>query len=292
QSRMNAQSNRRLSLIVSALSTTLFLLDSTAPSYAKASEPKCIEPSKVGDPGPRVSRDRTGVIPTEDGKTLRLTTDLGSVKIVLVEPGSATAVRYTVHIETDARATSAERLLDRYSLMAKATPTGVDINGALPVQVGRSAGAQFWVQFEVAVPRGYSVEVKTEAGDIETQDIGGIAVLSTQGGNIRAGRIGANLLHDTALHDAASGHLVAKLDTGGGHIQFADVAGDLNAFTAGGHINAANIAGDAFLHSGGGHIRAGQIAGRAGLETDGGNITVGRAASLVSVRTGGGQIDF
>src|SRR5262249_54695006 len=116
QSRMNAQSNRRLSLIVSALSTTLFLLDSTAPSYAKASEPKCIEPSKVGDPGPRVSRDRTGVIPTEDGKTLRLTTDLGSVKIVLVEPGSATAVRYTVHIETDARATSAERLLDRYSL--------------------------------------------------------------------------------------------------------------------------------------------------------------------------------
>lgn len=289
---MNTQSNRRLSLIVSALSATLFLLGSAALSYPRASEPKSIEPSKVGEPGPRVSKDRTGVIPTEDGKTLRLTTDLGSVKIIALDPVSAMAVRYTVHIETDAHAPAAERLLDRYSLTAKVTPTGVDINGALPAQMGRSAGAQFWVQFEVAVPRGYSVDVKTEAGDIETQDIGGGAMLSTQGGNIRVGRIGTNLLHDATLHDAASGHLVAKLDTGGGHIQVADVAGDLNAFTAGGHINAGNIAGDASLHSGGGHIRAGQIAGRASLETDGGNITVGRAASLVSVRTGGGQIDF
>ena len=27
---------------------------------------------------------------------------------------------------------------------------------------------QFWVQFEIAVPRGYNVDVKTEAGDIDT----------------------------------------------------------------------------------------------------------------------------
>jgi DUF4097 and DUF4098 domain-containing protein YvlB len=150
-----------------------------------------------------------------------------------------------------------------------------------------SAGAQFWVQFEVAVPRGYNVEVKTEAGDIETQDIGGTANLFTQGGNIRAGRIGVN-----NSREARQGHLAAKLATEGGHIQVLDVAGDLNAFTAGGHINAGIIAGDALLHSGGGHIRAEQISGRADLQTDGGNITVGQAGSLVSVRTGGGQIDF
>ena len=248
----------------------------------------------MGDPGPRVSKDRTGVIPTEDGKTLRLTTDLGSVKVIALDPGSAMAVRYTVHIETDARGSAAEHLLDRYVLTAKATPAGVDINGTLPPQMGRSSGvgAQFWVQFEVAVPRGYSVEVKTEAGDIETQDIGGTAVLSTQGGAIRAGRIGGNLLHGASAHEAAEIHPVAKLETGGGHIQVSDVAGDLSAFTAGGHINAGNVAGDALLHTGGGHIRAGLIVGRASLETDGGNITVGRAASLVSVRTGGGQIDF
>jgi TonB family protein len=228
---------------------------------------------------------------TADGLTLRLTTDQGSVKIVPLEAESAPLVRYTVHIETDVRAPLAQHLLDHYSLSAKTTPSGVEITGNLPPQLARftASGAQFWVQFEIAVPRGYSVEVKTEAGDIETDDIGGTASLTTQGGNIRAGRIGAGIGNS---RNAAPARLVARLETEGGHIQVQDVAGDLRAFTAGGHINAGNIAGDASLRSGGGHIRAGQIGGQADLETEGGNITVGQAGKLVSVRTGGGQIDF
>jgi TonB family protein len=253
-------------------------------------DPVPVEPAKPGDPSAaRVAADRTGSLPTKDGLTLHLRTDLGSVRIVPLPPGAAAVVRYSVHLETDARAPLAERLLNRYSLTAQASEEGIEINGTLPPQIARSsaAGVQFWVQFEIAVPRGYNVDVKTEAGDIDTQDIGGTAMLSTQGGNIRAGRVGLNY-----AHDAGAGRLVAKLATEGGHIQVLDVAGDLNAFTAGGHINAGIIAGDALLHSGGGHIRAEQIGGRADLQTDGGNITVGKAASLVSVRTGGGQIDF
>jgi TonB family protein len=226
---------------------------------------------------------------TFDGLTLRLSTDLGSIKIVPVEAGSAPVVRYTVHLETDVRAPLAQHLLDHYLLSAKATPTGVEITGNLPPQLAHftASGAQFWVQFEIAVPRNYSVEAKTGVGDIETEDIGGVATLLTQGGSIRAGRIGVGM-----AGKGVSDRLVARLETEGGHIQVQDVAGDLKAFTAGGHINAGNIAGDASLRSGGGHIRAGQIGGRADLETDGGNITVGQAGNLVSVRTGGGQIDF
>jgi hypothetical protein len=198
----------------------------------------------------RIAADRNGFIRTKDRLTLRLTTDLGSVKIVPLPPGAPPAVRYTVHIETDARASLAERLLARYSLTAQATEAGVEINGTLPPQIARSsaAGVQFWVQFEIAVPLGYNVEVKTEAGDIETQDIGGTANLSTQGGNIRTGRIGVN-----NSRDARAGHLAAKLATEGGHIQVLDVAGDLNAFTARGLINAGNITGDALLHIASGH---------------------------------------
>jgi TonB family protein len=257
---------------------------------AGAAEVRAIDPTKPADPtAPRVSTDRKGALPTKDGLTLHLACDLGSVRIVSLEPGAAPMVRYTAHIETDARSPLAERILDRYSLTTKTTPDGVDITGTLPPQLVRASatGVQFWVQFEVAVPPSFNVEVKTGAGDIETQDIGGAANLLTQGGNIRTGRIGV-----AHLHQAGAGHLVAKLETEGGHIQVLDVAGDLNAFTAGGHINAGNIAGDALLHSGGGHIGAGQIGGRADLETDGGNITVGQAGSLVTVRTGGGQIDF
>ncbi len=256
---------------------------------AETSENEAIERlAPANPPSPRISADRTGVLQTRDGLTLRVTADLGSVKVLSLEPGAAPVVRYTVHLETDARAPLAQQLLDHYSLIAKATPSGVEINGSLPPQTSHHASsAQFWVQFEVAVPPGYSVEVNTLAGDIETLDVGGTAALLTQGGNIRTGKIGFG-----GMRGFVSGRSVAKLETQGGHIQVLDVAGDLNAFTAGGHINAGNVAGDAVLRSGGGHIRAGQIGGRAELDTDGGNITVGKAGSVVIVRTGGGQIDF
>jgi TonB family protein len=255
---------------------------------ADAKEPAPIEHPQPSEPGSQhASAVRTGALNTRDGLTLRLTTDFGPVNIVQLEAGAAPVVRYNVHIETDARGPAAQQLLDSYSLKAKSTATGVEITGTLPPQAARSADAQFWVQFEVAVPREYSVEVNTDAGDITTGDIGGTAFLHTQGGNIKTGKIGPS-----GIRGAALGRATAKLETEGGHIQVLDVAGDLTAFTGGGHINVGNIAGDASLRTGGGHIRAGQIGGRAELETVGGNITVAHAGSFVSVKTGGGQIDF
>jgi TonB family protein len=264
-----------------------FSVLSAAIANAGPHKPEPWHATRPGEPLPRTATDRTGALETRDGLTLKLTADLGSVRIIPLEAGAAPVVRYSVHIETDAKAAIAQHLLDSYVLKAKNTSSGVEINGLLPSQAthGLAAGAQFWIQFEVAIPPGYSVDVKTEAGDIETQNVGGTASLVTQGGNIRTGRIGVNLRRNFV-------HPVARLDTQGGHIQAQDVAGDLIAFTAGGHINVGNVAGDASLKSGGGHVRAGRIGGRADLETDGGNITVGQAASFVSVRTGGGQIDF
>lgn len=238
-------------------------------------------------PGTHSSLVRSGTIQTRDGLTLRLTTDLGSVKILQLEPNADPVVRYTVHLETDARGPAAQQFLDSYSLKSRVNSSGVEIIGTLPPQATHSAEAQFWVQFEVTVPRGYSVEVSTEAGDIETQDIGGTAGLHTQGGNIYTGRIGGSGFRETS-----SGRAVAKLETEGGHIQVAGVAGELSAFTAGGHIEVGNVTGDASLRTGGGHIRAGKIGGRAELETVGGNITVAHAGNFVNVKTGGGQIDF
>jgi TonB family protein len=245
--------------------------------------------TKPGEPASQhSSAERTGVLQTRDGLTLKLTADLGSVRIVSLEEGAEPVVRYSVHLETDAPAPLAQHLLEQYSFTARSVSSGVEISGALPPQTAHALSvAQFWVQFEVSVPRAYSVDVNTQAGDIETQDIGATATLVTQGGNIRTGKIGMN-----GLRGATAGHPVAKLETEGGHIQVLDVAGDINAFTGGGHIITGNIAGDAVLRSGGGHIRAEHIAGRAELDTEGGNITVGKAESVVNVHTGGGQIDF
>src|ERR1700744_1127183 len=139
-----------------------------------------VEPTKQpGDPaGVHTGADRKGSFPTKENLTLHLTTDLGTVKITALPAGAAPVLRYTAHIETDAKEPLADRLLSHYSLTAEATASGVEINGTLPPQIAKSsaAGVQFWVTFEVAVPRGYSVDVKTDAGDIETADLGGTAV--------------------------------------------------------------------------------------------------------------------
>lgn len=291
---MNLNSDRKLSFRArrSALLWALAAAFSVTPfsSAASASDPKepAPVPEKPGDPGvPRTSIIRSGVLQTRDGLTLRLTTDLGSVNVTPLEPGAPAVVKYTVHVETDAHGADAAQLLSNYSLKAGTSSTGVEIAGLLFPQGAHHTNAQFWVQFEVAVPHNYNVEIITGAGDITSGDIGGTAFLKTQGGNIITGRIGG-----TGVREVSRGRPIAKLETEGGHIKVMGVTGDLTAFTAGGHINVGDITGDASLHSGGGHIRARQIGGRADLETVGGNITVGQAASFVTVRTGGGQIDF
>lgn len=291
---MNSIFDRMISLRArhSALLWTLSAVFSAAQftPAALASDPKepVPLPEKPGDPGaPRTSMIRSGVLTTTEGLTLRLNTDLGSVNVTQLEPGASPVVRYTMHVETDAHGAAATQLLSNYSLKYSTSSAGVEIAGLLFPPGTHHTNAQFWVQFDVAVPRNYNVEIITDAGDINIGDIGGTAFLKTQGGNIITGRIGG-----IGVRQVSRNRPVAKLETQGGHIKVMGVAGDLSAFTAGGHINVGDITGDASLHSGGGHIRAREISGRADLETVGGNITVGRAASFVSVRTGGGQIDF
>ncbi len=228
--------------------------------------------------GRRLVEEKTGTLTTRDALRLRLVTDLGNVRIFTDSPSGQ--VSYRVRIETDSRESGAQNLLKQYQLTARSTPAGVELLGqAAPMELGRRKGYEFhgrlWVNYEVRVPRRYNLDVLTQAGNIETQDLDGRAGLVTSGGNITAGKVGG-----------------ARLETQGGHITVQDVSGELRAITAGGHIHAANVQGDAVLRSGGGHIRAGTLTGTAQLETGGGNITVQRAGASVTASTGGGQIDF
>jgi TonB family protein len=294
--------------LLAAILVTAFALCTTAPRVAAENTP------------PHAVADRSGEIAAGTASAFILAADLGSVQIRTVTPDANPMVRYSVHLETDARQPSAQALLDKYSLTARQTPNGILLSSTLPfTRKGPNRNAQFWVQFVVTVPANFSVEVTTGAGDIETSDIGGRVVLLTEGGNIRTGKIGFALVQMNAAmisggrieplggtmreHRGYRGRgrsadvsdtepPAAKVETKGGHITLLDVSGDVDAYTAGGHIQAGNIAGNASLRTGGGHIRAGQIKGTARLETEGGNIAVGEAGSLVSVRTGGGQIDF
>jgi TonB family protein len=222
----------------------------------------------------RLVEEKTGTLTSREGLRLRLVTDLGSVRILT---WNSNQVSYKVRIESNARDPEAQKLPKQFGLIARNTPAGVQLTGQLG---SRDFRGRLWVNFEVTVPRNYNLDVLTQAGSIETQDIAGQVALATSGGSITVGRVGG------------PGAAKARLETQGGHINVQEMNGELRAVTAAGHIHVASMRGDAVLRSGGGHIRIGTIQGTAGLETRGGNISVERADGNVTAATGGGQIDF
>lgn len=241
-----------------------------------------------------VSVDRSGELRVSNGMTLHLNTDLGNVRIETLPQNAAPAVRYTVHIETDAAGPLAQRMLDAYALTTRETVDSVFISGALPnpllytVPRHLPRNVQFWVQFTLTIPANFNLDIATGAGEISTSDISGWVCLLSQGGDISTGRI-----TPSGAPTIRPGRPLAKIvSEQGGHITLKDVAGDVDAFTGGGHILVGNIEGNAKLVTGGGNIRATRIRGTANLQTAGGNIAVGEADAYVGVHTAGGQIDF
>jgi TonB family protein len=238
-----------------------------------------------GGPPPdirQVSSEKSGRLATRAGLRLHLSTDVGNVQIFT---DATDEIRYTVRISTDASQSGAADLVQRYAVTAHATDSGAQITGAAPANTPEDA---LWVDYEIHVPRRYSLEISTQAGNIETQDIVGHISLSTGGGNITAGRVGPDWQASHAAMRAGDDYS-ARLETEGGHIIVADVSGDLHASTAGGHIFTGDVRGQAVLHTGGGHIHTGAIAGGE-VGTDGGNIAVERSSAGLTASTVGGQI--
>jgi TonB family protein len=281
--RMNTFS-RRARHWVGPLGLTAALLCAVAMLCASAMPAAAHARHRAGPPPDvrQVSTEKSGVIGTHSGLRLHLTTDVGDVQILT---DATDEVTYSVRVSTDATQAGAEDLIQRYAITAHATDFGVLLTGAAPANAPEDV---LWVNYEIHVPRRYNLEVTTQAGNIETQDIDGRISLSTGGGNITAGRVGPIWsARDAAMRIADN--YSARLETDGGHITVGNVSGDLHASTAGGHITTGDVRGQATLHTGGGHIHTGSIAGGQ-VGTDGGNIVVERSSAGLVVSTAGGQI--
>ena len=224
---------------------------------------------------PKLSAEKSGTIPTPDGRSLRVNVDLGNVQVFTDESAQ---ISYHAIVEADTRDPGAEEFLRQFNFIARQTPWGVALDGKVP---GQGLHGRFSATIEIHIPRRYNLEVSTGGGNIEVQDIDGHIRLTSAGGNIYVGRVGGAW---------RAGREAARIDTQGGHITVGDVAGTLRATTSGGHITAGNIGGDAVLRTGGGQIYAGKIAGTAALDSGGGNIHIEGAGSTVTADTAGGGI--
>jgi hypothetical protein len=85
--------------------------------------------------------------------------------------------------------------------------------------------------------------------------------------------------------------LEAKLRTSGGHLDLADLEGDMDISTSGGHITVQNLSGTLKARTSGGHIELLDLEGEIDANTSGGHIKLTNAQGMFKLRTSGGNID-
>jgi len=82
----------------------------------------------------------------------------------------------------------------------------------------------------------------------------------------------------------------AEAETAGGNIRINDIGGIVRAETSGGSIDVGNVGGDVKLETAGGSINIRSVSGKIRAETAGGSIEVGSATESAYLATAGGSI--
>ena len=82
----------------------------------------------------------------------------------------------------------------------------------------------------------------------------------------------------------------AKIESGGGNISSAGIAGRLEIASGGGNLRMDDIGGDVTAETGGGSIEVGKVEGNVSLQTGGGNIKIASAKGQIKAESGGGSL--
>ncbi|MFT7630005.1 MAG: serine/threonine protein kinase/tetratricopeptide (TPR) repeat protein [Mariniblastus sp.] len=130
-------------------------------------------------------------------------------------------------------------------------------------------------EFELMIPKEFSLNLSTKAGPIYIGDITGDAKLMTQGGHIVAGNVSG----------------MGNFESHGGHIEVADVAGKFVAHTRGGHIHAQTVKGTTDVKTLGGNIEITHAVGQVKAISMGGGIRIWKVESEVNCDCPAGKID-
>lgn len=119
------------------------------------------------------------------------------------------------------------------------------------------------------------VWIETQSGDVQVYDVAADVSVKTGAGLIQMDRIG--------------GEVAAR--TEGGEIRLGTIAGGVRCYSGGGSIEATRSGGESSLETAGGNVLLGESAGAVNASTAGGNIHIGRARSSVIARSAGGRIE-
>ncbi len=82
----------------------------------------------------------------------------------------------------------------------------------------------------------------------------------------------------------------ARIDTGGGNVNAAAIAGRVDLESGGGNIHVDDIGGTLSVATGGGTIEVGTVGSNVSLQTGGGNIKIASAKGDINAESGGGSV--
>ncbi len=199
------------------------------------------------------------------GGTFYVDLDRGSVEVTEHEFDR-------IHVRADARGWGAHLVSFHLDRRGDDAELEVDIDSWLAALVPGTR-----VLVEIALPAGWSVDIRTAGGNVQVTGISGAVTAQTGGGSVSVHRVCGSARLRTSGGSIAVSELQGNLraQTGGGSIRADDVAGRVEARTAGGSIRLITVDGPVEARTGGGSIKVSfedEPEGR--LETAGGSIEV------------------
>jgi DUF4097 and DUF4098 domain-containing protein YvlB len=152
------------------------------------------------------------------------------------------------------------------------------------------------VDYTIAVPRRFDVDLKTSGGNIQLADLEGEAAVRTSGGNIELSSIQGPVSADTSGGNVAlrKGQGNASLHTSGGDVRASEVEGNLVAETSGGSVIVEKVKGSVKATTSGGDVRVNEASGPVTAHTSGGNVSAKlseQPAGASSLKTSGGNVE-
>ncbi len=271
-------------------------------------------PFALGGPTAQAAILESNILRTfevKPGGQLVVDSDRGSIEITTGDRENVeVSIQRKVKGETQARAAE---IFGAHEIEFEQKGDAVAVRAKMTKQfrhgwLGRSP--DFQVEFKVAVPARFNLDLKTAGGGISTEDIEGAVKARSSGGGLKFATIKGTLDAVTSagsIHlEAATGKVYAKssgggldlkklggdtvADTSAGGIHLGECSGRLDARTSGGGIEADVLAGPSKLHTSAGSIRVRSAQAPADLDTSGGGITVDEARDAIRADTSAGSI--
>lgn len=219
--------------------------------------------------------DIVEVIPVAPSGKLTIDADFGAIDVQSADTDNVSVrVRRAAQLKEDRRA---GEILKNFDVQMTHAAVDVKIEAKFrgPVKQWKKAKKRLDVQFEIVVPRNYTLDLKTADAEISVVDIVGDVSVHTVRARLRLQNI--------------TGHIDGT--TSGGNVDLKAFEGDATLRTSGGNIAIDGGTGDVKAKTSGGNIQMMGVIGAVNGETSGGTVTLRGCKGGADVKTAGGSIE-